>query len=315
MCVRHNRPVQHGMTLIEVMIAMAVGLLVVGAVLSVYLVTLRTSGETITAGRLNQEVAAIMNVMANDIRRAGYARAEAPAPDWDNNGVSNFQEPSTNPFNQRGSTALEVHDTATDADKGVQGKGDCIVYAYDASNDGVVGEMGSSVDPANPEFPGRESFGFKLVKTTVGGVEYGAVRMRQSINDGIGEVRNSCADGDWDTLSDGKSINITKLEFDLANSRCVNTLEPNQRDDDGANGVDDLGERDCYDAAHNIDTPNYGDGGYRDNYPPPPAPIPVVEIRHVLITLEAALRDDPDVTIKMTQQVTVRNHLARLVVD
>lgn len=295
--LKHAR--QRGMTLIELMIAMTVGLIVVGAVLSVYLLTLESSNATLKSGRLNQELAAIMNIMANDIRRAGYANANAngvnpPAPDWDDpdntnaNDLDNFKAPHTNPFNQRGSTALEVHtyDGATDTDAGETGAGDCIVYAYDRNNNGALND--------------NESLGFRL------NAAGDAIQMRGGITSGSGHVTNSCAQGDWQTLSDERSIDITTLQFDLDGSSCINTLEPDTLDNDGANGVDDWAERDCY--TNNPAT----DATLRATYPTD-APVPLVEVRHVLITLAAKLKSDPDVTAKMRQQVVVRNNLARLI--
>lgn len=270
---------QRGMTLVELMIALALGLVVVGAVLAVYLMTLKTSGQTLKSGRLNQEVAAIMSIMANDIRRAGYANAAGA--DWNNDSISNFRQPETNPFNQRGSTALEVHDAATNTNQ-PQGSGDCIVYAYDANRDGILDT--------------NESFGFILTN--------GSVRMRTSIN--AGQPTNSCV-GNWMTLNDEMTISIDSLTFDLSGSSCVITLEPDAQDNDSQNGVDDLRERDCY--AHDIDTPG---ATYRATYPTT-SPVPVVEVRNVLITLTASLISDPFVKTTITQQVTVRNHLARLV--
>ncbi|MEN8168657.1 MAG: prepilin-type N-terminal cleavage/methylation domain-containing protein [Pseudomonadota bacterium] len=288
----NSRAFQRGLTLIELMIGMAIGLIVVGMVLSVYLTTLRTSGDTIKSSRLNQEIAAIMNIMVNDIRRAGYALASGP--DWDNpdpvtglidpDDYDNLLEPSTNPFNQLGSTALEVHNAADD-DQGSQGSGSCIVYAYDANIDGDLDD--------------NESFGFRLNATG------DAIQMRQSIDSAAGDVSNSCdnANDTWATLNDEESVTITGLTFALLDSSCINTLEPDEVDNDGAGGVDDWGERDCY----TIDPADY-----RATYPADES-IPVVEVRNVLITLNAQLIDDTDVSITLQQHVTIRNNLVRLI--
>lgn len=276
---------QRGWTLIELMIAMTLGLIVIGAVLAVYLMTLKTSGQTINSGRLNQEAAAIMNIMVNDIRRAGYA--DATAADWNGNTINNFREPHTNPFNQRGSTALEVRDVATNASQNPTGSGDCIVYAYDANQNSVLDDA--------------ESVGFRLNGTSV--------EMRSGIDPANGGQTNSCASAGatWRTMNDDTTISIDTLTFDLGQSSCVITLEPDKVDNDGANDTDDLRERDCY--AHDIDTTG---STYRATYPTD-SPVPVVEVRNVLITLKASLIDDPLVKTKLQQRVTVRNHLARLV--
>lgn len=273
-----GRGKEGGMSLIELMVAMAVGLIVVGAVLSVYLMTLGTSSSTLQSSRLNQEVSAIMNIMVNDIRRAGYANAAAG--DWGGDAaLSNYEKPSLNPFNQRGSTALEVHDAA-DADQDSLGNGSCIVYAYDANRNGALND--------------NESFGFRL------NADGDAIQMRER-----GDVTNSCTDGNWVTLNDESSVEITQLTFSLANSRCVNTLEPDNVDNDADGDIDEMQERDCY-------AWNPNNGAVRATYPAGD-PVPVVEARNVQITLSARLISDPEVTITQRQQVSVRNNLVRLI--
>lgn len=276
-----SRYSQNGLTVIELLVGMTVGLLVVGMVLSVYLTTLGTSGDTLKASRLNQEIAAIMNIMVNDIRRAGYAFPDGP--DWDDPGgadpddMDNYQEPTTNPFNQIGVTALEVRDAATDTDQGSQGNGDCIVYGYDAS----MGDGDGVDDDVRDD---DEFFGFRYNADT------DAIMMRRALDWTGGDVANSCAAdaGTWETLNDESNIEITSLDFDLAGSSCINSAEP-----DG-NGNDDDAESDCY---NTVPTPG---SGHR-----------TVERRDVLITINARLVDDPQVTTTMVQRVAVRNDLVR----
>src|SRR5690606_35070928 len=69
----------------------------------------------------------VMTVMTNDIRRAGY---------WGNLALSDYANPHLNPFAQVDVTALEVH--AGNVEQAATGAGECIVYAYDADNDGVL---------------------------------------------------------------------------------------------------------------------------------------------------------------------------------
>ena len=63
---------QSGVTLIELMIAMLIGLIVVGATLTIFLATLKSSNDNLNMIRLNQELRSIVTLMVNDIRRAGY---------------------------------------------------------------------------------------------------------------------------------------------------------------------------------------------------------------------------------------------------
>lgn len=103
---------QLGMSLTEMLISLAISMVVIGGVVSIYGSTVGSSSTTLKSSKLNQELTAVLSVMANDIRRAGY------------DGGPDYTSPQDNPFSQVNSTALEV-----------QG-GNCIVYTYDANNSG-----------------------------------------------------------------------------------------------------------------------------------------------------------------------------------
>jgi type IV pilus assembly protein PilW len=59
-----------GFSLIELMIAMVVGLIVVGAVLALVVSMIRANNQTIQATRLTQELRATAAVIASDLKRA-----------------------------------------------------------------------------------------------------------------------------------------------------------------------------------------------------------------------------------------------------
>ena len=59
-----------GFTLIEMMVAIVLGLLVVGAVLAFIVSLVRANSETVLSTRLNQELRATMALISNDVRRA-----------------------------------------------------------------------------------------------------------------------------------------------------------------------------------------------------------------------------------------------------
>ena len=67
-----SKHAQRGLTLIELMIGMVIGLIVSGIALNLYLSTLNISTQTANTVRLNQEMRLIMDMMVSDIRRAGY---------------------------------------------------------------------------------------------------------------------------------------------------------------------------------------------------------------------------------------------------
>lgn len=260
-----SKAYQSGLTLIEVMLAVAVGSILMTSVLTFYITTVKSSGEMLESSKVNQELSALMNVMVNDIRRAGF---------WGNMAPADFGQPQTNPFAQLNNTALEVH--AANLQQGVQGSGDCIIYTYDADQDGVV-------DNADIR-------GFRLVN--------GVVQMRERGDTVANAVHDSCnnANDVWRDVTDGNLISVTGLTFDLADSACVNSTEPDGEEDGGDPAVidDDL-ESNCYTVV-----PAGGSGDI------------TVETRQVLITLSGVLLSDPAVVRTLSQDVRVRNDLVRI---
>lgn len=255
---------QKGMTLVELMLGLAVGLIVMGSIFSIYLSTVENNARMLSNSKLNQELSALMNVMTNDIRRAGY---------WGNIPPAGLSSPQGNPFAQVDDTALEVH--AGNAPQGAMGSGDCVIYTYDADADGVL-------DNADIR-------GFRL--------NNGVVQMRERGDTASNPTHDSCADGagTWRDVTDGNLISITALSFDLADSACLNTAEPNGLENGGDPAViDDAGEADCYTVV-----PAAGSGEF------------TVETRQILVSLTGTLVGDPGVQRTLTQEIRVRNDLVR----
>lgn len=68
----HSRPRRvAGFSLVELMVAMVLGLIVIGAVIALVLSMIRANNQTIGATRLTQELRATAALMAADLRRAG----------------------------------------------------------------------------------------------------------------------------------------------------------------------------------------------------------------------------------------------------
>ncbi len=99
-----------GFTLIELMIAMVLGLFVIGAVITIYLMTVSASSDTVKSARLNHDLALAMTLMVNDIKRTGY---------W--GGAIAEADVSNNPF------------MASTARPALYDSNQCIVYSYDAN--------------------------------------------------------------------------------------------------------------------------------------------------------------------------------------
>jgi prepilin-type N-terminal cleavage/methylation domain-containing protein len=89
-----------GFTLIELMIAMVLGLIVMGAVIALVMSMIRSNNQTIQSTRLTQELRATAAVITSELQRAGSAG---------------------NPFNVTAATGLGTVGTGTAG---------CITYTY-----------------------------------------------------------------------------------------------------------------------------------------------------------------------------------------
>jgi len=106
---------QSGLTLIEMMIAIVVGLIIVAGTIGIFITSLKLNSETLQMTRLNQELQAVMTLMTRDIRRSGY---------W---GIT-----TSGTVNAYASVA------ATSNQSGGAGD-DCILLAYDIDSNGLGG--------------------------------------------------------------------------------------------------------------------------------------------------------------------------------
>lgn len=105
---------QTGFTLIEMMIALVLGLIVLGATINIYIATVGSSSNLIKSARLNHDLESVMTLMLNDIKRAGY---------W--SGATVAADSRTNPFTAA-TTNIQIPANT------------CVLYSYDADGDGIV---------------------------------------------------------------------------------------------------------------------------------------------------------------------------------
>ncbi|WNC67626.1 prepilin-type N-terminal cleavage/methylation domain-containing protein [Thalassotalea nanhaiensis] len=244
-----------GFTLIELLLSMVFGLIVLAGVIYVYVAVIGSTATTLKTSKLNTQLMTIMSVVTGDIRRAGF---------WAETGSL----ASENVFNQQGDTAIEAFKSDnTVVSENTNVDGSCIVYAYDKDEDGELDD---------DEYSGFRLNGQILEMLTTPSVTKG----------------DNCNTGGWETLSEPRIYKIKSFTVNPQNSACVNSNEPDGLDDDGANGVDDDDERDCYSI-----TPNTGDI--------------TVETREFIISITGELTDDSFITHSLTQNVRVRNDLVR----
>jgi type IV pilus assembly protein PilW len=170
---------QAGLSMIELMISITVGLIVVSGVIGMFVSTVTSNAENLKMTRLNQELRAVMDVMVRDIRRAGYRGDSTTAT-------------TPNPFT---STANGDDLTA----RTVNVANDCISFTYDSTALDSPPVTVGVVDNA-------DRFGYRRGLV-------GAVGVIQSRNGGAGAT--DCAAGTWSDLSDGDSVDITTLLFNV----------------------------------------------------------------------------------------------------
>lgn len=257
-----NKHRQKGFTLTELMISTVLSLSVIATVLIGYVATSTSAISTLAESKLNHELASLMSLMINDIRRAGYWGALAALDD-----------PTVNPFNIVNQTALTVFDSSEANNMaGTTGNGTCVTYTYDMNSNGTL--------------EAKELTGFRL--------RSGVVQMRTSGTAGP----SSCASpfDVWEDLTDFAQINVTTLNFDFAESVCLNTREPDDLDNDGNGVIDNIEEIDCY----RTPLPATGSGDV------------TVETRELRVTVGGTLVDDAFVRLMQSQIVRVRNELIRV---
>lgn len=128
---------QTGFTLIEIMIALLIGLVIVSATISIYITTIRGSTDTLRSARLNHDLDSALALMVNDIRRTGY---------W--SGAMVGSNGANNPFTQA-TTDLQIPSAS------------CVLYTYDTGFVGTGPGTGVGFIDAN------EYYGFKLDGTNI----------------------------------------------------------------------------------------------------------------------------------------------------
>jgi prepilin peptidase dependent protein B len=90
---------QTGFTLIEILISLLIGLIVLGSTISMYANTIQGSTNINNSARLNYDLESVMQLMVNDISRAGYwGSAKVGANSEENpytTGSANIQFPTS----------------------------------------------------------------------------------------------------------------------------------------------------------------------------------------------------------------------------
>jgi len=138
---------QAGLTLIEMMIAMVLGLFVIAVIITVFSTNVRSSTESIKMIRLNQELRGVMTMMVDELKRAGYSKEPTVSAFMDElNFTSTCARYS---YDEDDSAALG--DTTTDADErfGFRLNSNTIEWAKSATGAGCTGGTWTSISDPN----------------------------------------------------------------------------------------------------------------------------------------------------------------------
>ena len=182
---------QRGVTLVELMIGITLGLFVMAGVTTVYIATIKTSAQTIKATRLNQEIRTVMSVLSSEVRRAGYWNAVVT-------GIGNLAT-VPNPFTVLDSSDIQILDYNT-------GTQNCILYSFDADENGLLGT--------------NEIFGFRMDDDN--GVIDATTASPTDTSD--------CSSGTWENFTDENVITVTDITFSNDSSQCRNNSDTTNAD-------------------------------------------------------------------------------------
>lgn len=166
---------RRGFTFIELMVALVVNIVVLGALMYVMTATIKNYNFVVNVDTLNQQLQMSLDLMANDIRRAGY---------WSNasSDIGTVGQ-NSNPF------------MASGTDISVNASNNCILFTYDHDSSGTLPAINAADDDAR--------YGFRLsgqvLQTRPPGAAFSC----------------GAAVSAWENVTDPSIINITALSFVL----------------------------------------------------------------------------------------------------
>ena len=189
-----NKQTNQGFSIVELMVAMLIGLIIISAVMSIYVSTIKNSRDLLSSASLSQELTAVMSIVVKDIRRSGYWSGVTSTQHSQNNPFYVLQEitPETVPPGYRMPYAVQISSDQT-----------CISLAYDADDD-----TGADVQK-------NDLFAFRLKNNSIQTLQ----RVKLS-----NFKKNACANnaGSWMNITDSGLISISDLHISTIDSQCFN---------------------------------------------------------------------------------------------
>jgi len=240
---RTRRDPQLGLSLVELMIAVALGLMVLGVVISVFWNTLQSNKKALRMARLVQELRAVTDVMARDLRRAGYWKLSsfATRPKADirvGGGTADIVSTGTG----FGDWGLGQNDVAPVGLSIVGENGRADITAYSGGGQAAVTVVTPfAVDPLPAGSWTLHSFasdGFSVIDVTPDCVlfradrngdltvdedERSGFRLKSGALQRYVSGTHSCSQGVWTSLTDPRVVTIVAIAFSATGSRMVDT--------------------------------------------------------------------------------------------
>lgn len=138
-----------GFSLVELMVAMVAGLILVAAVTTLFVTTLRANSTAMKVSRLNQEVQAITDMIARDIQRAGYDASAATSSRLVSGAVHPFYFDANTDLYQNKCIFVQYDgrniDKSPNSANGLEDNNEAVVYSYRADKTVRVDEFSAAV--------------------------------------------------------------------------------------------------------------------------------------------------------------------------
>ncbi|MDX1399281.1 MAG: prepilin-type N-terminal cleavage/methylation domain-containing protein [Oceanospirillum sp.] len=216
MKIRNNRPRQSGFTLPELLISLVLGLTLVGAVMSAYLTTLKSSGDNNEQAQLNHNLRASLDLILSDLKRAG-GLAESTLPATMGNLQTLYRD---NPFTDAVSNLKLWNCNAAN-------ECTCVTYSYDQDGDndpytGGMNHYGFSLDDTQ-----RLRLRRGATVTAAGphpGCDYAVGNVWESLTEDDIQITQfiiSYIDGNGNILAEPGAINIPDGDPCVSGDTCI----------------------------------------------------------------------------------------------
>ena len=181
---------QKAFSIVELLIASAISLIIILAVLSVYVNTTADSRYLLRHVQFNEEINALIQIMANDLKRAGY---------WSQ--ASELHPLSENPFTTSSKLADGKNYFPYTINVGQNGQ--CISFAYDVDDDDGI------------ELNEADLFAYRLKDKQL-------QALSSANKDTFRKTPCDNGSGQWMSLSDKNFMRIETLNFSMMGSQCLN---------------------------------------------------------------------------------------------